>query len=267
MEFDLSGIKLSRKDVLRGLKFPTEMNEKLAEDIGIMIGDGCVLSYKYNNLTNNFISVDGNSLTDREYLLDYVFNLKLNLYNLNFKSVFKKNRNEMRIQLNSQGLVQFYTRVIGLPLGKKINIGIPSCVWENNNLIKACLRGIMDTDGSFQIKKINYPVIKLATASQKLVEDCKKAFQLIGIKTSTKTNCARIHSVTKRPYITNYLYLSGRAKFSKYMELVGFSNPNNIQRYYLWENANSTFQPRHYNRKNGPTGISTQDPLIKSQVL
>ena len=31
MKFDLSKIKLSRKDVLRGLRFPSEMNEKLAE--------------------------------------------------------------------------------------------------------------------------------------------------------------------------------------------------------------------------------------------
>ena len=51
MKFDLSEIKLSRKDVKRGLKFPSEMNEQLAEDIGIMIGDGCILSYKHNNLT------------------------------------------------------------------------------------------------------------------------------------------------------------------------------------------------------------------------
>ena len=124
MKFDLSEIKLSRKDIKRGLKFPIELNEELAEDIGIMIGDGCIGSYKNNNLTNNFISVDGNSLNDQEYLLKYVSNLKSNLYNLNFKPLFKKNRNEMRIQLNSQGLVQFYTKVIGLPLGKKINIGI-----------------------------------------------------------------------------------------------------------------------------------------------
>ncbi|MBI4452067.1 hypothetical protein HY637_01440, partial [Candidatus Woesearchaeota archaeon] len=253
MKFDLSEIKLSRKDVKRGLRFPEEMNEKLAEDIGIMIGDGCIGSYKNNNLTNNFISVDGNSLTDQDYLLRYVSNLKSNLYNLNFNSLFKKNRNEMRIQLNSQGLVQFYTKVIGLPLGKKINIGIPQCIWKNDNFIKACLRGIMDTDSSFQIKMRKYPVIKLATASQNLVDDCKKAFEIIGIETSTKTNCTSIHSVTKRPYITNYLYLSGREKFKKYMENIGFSNQNNLQRYYLWKS--NDFCPRPYNRKVGPVGF------------
>ena len=58
MKFDLSEIKLSRKDVLRGLRFPSEMSEQLAEDIGIMIGDGCISTYKSNNLTNNFNPVD-----------------------------------------------------------------------------------------------------------------------------------------------------------------------------------------------------------------
>src|SRR3989344_6780189 len=112
MKFDLSEIKLSRKDIKRGLKFPSEMNEELAEDIGIMIGDGCISVYKSNNFTNNFVSVDGHSITDKEYLLDYVANLKYNLYNLNFIPDLRRNRNEVRIRLHSQGLVEFYTKVV-----------------------------------------------------------------------------------------------------------------------------------------------------------
>lgn len=228
MKFDLSEIKLSKKDVKKGLKFPSEMNEKLAEDIGIMIGDGGVGTYKYHNLTNSIVSVDGNSLTDKEYLLKYITNLKLNLYNINFKPYFKKNRNEMRIRAYSKGLVEFYTKVIGLPLGKKTNIGIPPCVWENNLFIKACLRGIIDTDGNFQLRANNYPQIKLGVSSKKLIEDCKKSFKLLGIETSVKTDCTHIHCVTKHPYIINYLYLSGREKFAKYVKLIGFSNQNNL---------------------------------------
>ncbi|MEK6984439.1 MAG: hypothetical protein AABX33_07735 [Nanoarchaeota archaeon] len=125
MKFDLSEIKLSRKDAKRGLSFPAEMNEKLAEDIGIMIGDGCISIHEYNNLKHYFISVDGNSITDRDYLLGFVKNLKFNLYNLNFNSDFKKNRNEMRLRVYSQGLAEFYTKIIGLPAGKKEEIGIP----------------------------------------------------------------------------------------------------------------------------------------------
>ena len=261
MKFDLSDISLSRKDVKRGLKFPSEMNEKLAEDIGIMIGDGCVTFYKSNNLSNYFISVDGNSLTDREYLLKYVHDLKFGLYNLNFNAHSKKNRNEISIRIYSQGLLQFYTKLIGLPLGKKTNIGIPNCIWENENFIKACLRGIIDTDGNFQLRINNYPQIKLAVASKKLIQDCKKAFELLGIETNIKTDCTHIHNVTNRPYISNYIYLSGREKFKKYMELIGFSNSNNILRYNLWKT--DEFLPRRCIRKNsGPRGISTPDPLI-----
>ena len=75
---------------------------------------------------------------------------------------------------------------------------------------------------------------------------------------STKTNCTRIHSVTKRPYITNYLYLSGRKKFKKYMENIGFSNQNNLQRYYVWKSTD--FCPRPYNRKVGPVGFQPTTP-------
>ncbi len=265
MKFDLSEIKLSRKDVKRGLKFPLEMSEQLAEDIGIMIGDGCIMDHKYNNLHHHFISVDGNSLTDREYLLDFVRNLKFDLYNLNFGSDSKKNRNEMRIRIYSQGLVEFYTKIIGLPSGKKTNIGIPKCIWENKDFIRACLRGVIDTDGSFQLRMRNYPQIKIGVSSKKLIEDCKKAFDIFGIETNIKTDCVHIHNVTNRPYISNYLYLSGREKFKKYIELIGFSNSNNIHRYDLWKK--SEFSPRHYNRKNGPNEIRTRDLLIKSQSL
>src|SRR3989344_4250809 len=209
VKFDLSEIKLSRKDVKRGLKFPSGMNEKLAEDIGIMMGDGSIGIYKNKNLTNYAISVDGSSVTDKDYLFDYVMKLKYHIYNLNFMPDIRKNRNEIRIRLHSQGLVEFYTKIVGLPLGKKTEIGIPSCIWEDKNFISACLRGIIDTDGSFQLKASNYPVIKLAVSSKKLIEDCQRGFKMLGINTSIKTNCVHIHTVTKRPYVTNYLYLSG----------------------------------------------------------
>lgn len=266
MKFNLSEIKLSRKDLKKGLTLPTEMNEKLAEDIGIMIGDGGIGIYKYKNLTNSIVSIDGNSITDKEYLLNYVKNLKFRLYNLNFKPYFKKNRNEMRIRTYSKGLVEFYTKVIGLPLGKKTNVGIPPCVWNDNKFIKACLRGIIDTDGNFQLRINNYPQIKLGVSSKKLIEDCKRAFALLGIKTSIKTDCTHIHCITKRPYVTNYLYLSGREKFSKYIKLIGFSNPNNLLKYNLWKN--SSFRPRPYiiRKNNGPSEISTRDPMMTPNI-
>ena len=258
MEFNLSQIKLSRKDVKRGLKFPTEMNEQLAEDVGIMIGDGCIFSKKYNNFNNQFISVDGNSITDCEYLLNYVTDLKYNLFNVKFVPFFKKNKNEVRIRIYSQGLVEFYTKIIGLPLGKKLNIGIPSHIWENKRFISACLRGIVDTDGTFQLRIGNYPQIKICSSSKNLINYCQKAFGLIGIETTIKTDCIRIHSITKRPFVTNYLYLSGREKFKKYMDIIGFSNPNNILKYDLWKN--SPLLSRGYIRKNsGPKGISIQE--------
>ena len=154
----------------------------------------------------------------------------------------------MRIRIYSQGLVEFYSKIIGLPLGKKNEIKIPSCIWADKRFIRACLRGIIDTDGSFQLRIRNYPQIKLACASKRLIKDCKKAFKLVGIETSIKTDCVRIHNVTKRKFITNYLYLSGRKKISKYIKLVGFSNQNNILRLQKY--------------KGGPKGISTPDPKI-----
>jgi len=231
MKFDLSKIKLSRFDIKRSLKLPTDLNEDLAEDIGIMVGDGHIGKFKRpSNKTVDYVIVcSGNAFSDRDYVINHVKKLKLKLFSLDFPVFFAgKNSTEIRLKINSKGLLEFYTKIIGLPLNKKENIGIPRIIWKNLNFIKACLRGIVDTDFSFDIKKNNYPVLKLKTASKKLTKDCKKAFRLMGLESSIKTDCIEIHSKTKRAYKTNYLYLSGKDKIIKYINDIGFNNPRNL---------------------------------------
>ena len=232
MKLDLSKIKFSRFDVKRGLKLPAELNEKLAEDIGIMIGDGHIgKKIRPRKAVDYNIVYSGNAISDKRYALDYVRRLKWELYGLDFPVSFKgKNRTEIRLKINSKALVEFYTKIIGLPINKKKNICIPSLIWKNKNFVKACLRGIVDTDFSFCIKRNNYPVIKLGTASKKLVKDCKKAFKLIGLETNIQTDVKVIHSRTKRKHVTNYIYLNGREKFKKYIKEIGFNNPKNLMK-------------------------------------
>ncbi len=243
MKFDLSRLNFSRKDLLRGLTLPSEMNEALAEDIGIMVGDGCLHQTIRKTSTSNEIQCYGNATSDRTYYEIYVKNLKKELYNLNFSFLIKK-KNTCALIRDSKGLFEFYTTIIGLPRGRKDNIGLPIVIWSDTKFIRACLRGLIDSDGSFQIKMRNYPVVKLNFASKKLIQDCQKAFNLLGLKVSIKTDCAMIHSITKRPYITNYLYLSGHEKIEQYTQLIGFSNPKNILKLQEYKTGSLGFEPR-----------------------
>ena len=247
MKFDLTKIEKSRFDFARKLRLPTNMDEYLAEDIGIMIGDGHIGKFVRPKRAVEYpIVCSCDAVTDKDYLVNFVRPLKQKLYYLEFAvSTTGKNRREMRIKINSKGLVNFYTKLIGLPLNKKTGIGIPEFIFKRKKWLKSCLRGIVDTDFCFRVKNNGYPSIKLKTESERLVRDCKKAFRILGFETSTQTNVKEIHSTTKRAHTSNYLYLSGRAKLRKYIKKIGFRNIKNLKKIKKWAQRDSN--PRPYN--------------------
>ncbi|MAG07962.1 hypothetical protein CMO89_00660 [Candidatus Woesearchaeota archaeon] len=223
MKLDISKVNLSRFDIKRELTLPQEMSEKLAEDIGIMIGDGHIGSYILKKKEYQ-IYVSGNAYLDKDYISNHVRKLKKDLYNLAFPvSVVGRNKSEIRLKICSKGLVGFYNKIIGLPVNKKENIGIPDCIWEKKKYLTSCLRGIIDTDFSLCFKKVEkYPVMHLKTCSMRLVRDCKKALQKLGIKANSYYNILEYHKVTRNNFVTNYLYINGRKKLRKAVEEIGF---------------------------------------------
>ena len=240
MKFNLDDIQLSKNDIKMGLKLPTKLNEDLAEDIGIMIGDGHIGKWvRPKRAVEYQIIVYGNSETDKSYFIKHLIKLKSKLFGKKFKIYIRNRRKEIELRTCSKGLLEFYTKVINLPLNKKENIGIPNIMFSNKSYLNACLRGIVDTDFSFCIKKNNYPVLKLGTASKNLVLDCKKALNMVGIEVSIKTDVKEIHSKTKRPFITNYLYLSGEEKIQQYVNQIGFGHPKNIKKLIKWAHSSA----------------------------
>ncbi|MFC2136514.1 LAGLIDADG family homing endonuclease [Bacteroidota bacterium] len=195
-----------------------------------MIGDGHIgIKIRPKRAVDYIIVCSGNSVSDKNYVSRYVKRLKKLLYNLDFMcSQIGKNKSEIRLKINSKALVGFYSDIIGLPVNKKKNIGIPNLIWTNKKFLKACLRGIVDTDFSFVIRKNGYPVLKLKTESRKLVMHCQKAFRQIGIESSINLDAREVHSKTKEPFFTNYLYISGKKKVKKYVEVIGFRNERNL---------------------------------------
>ena len=148
MKLDSSKIKFSDFDVKRGLKLPSVLTEKLAEDIGIMIGDGHIgKNIRKCRAVDYQVLCSGNAVSDKDYMRNHVKNLKLDLFGLNFSVyVVGKNKSEIRLKINSKGLVDFYTKVVGLPLNKKENISIPPLIWHNKNFIRRprILRGLSE---------------------------------------------------------------------------------------------------------------------------
>ena len=117
------------------------MNKKLAEFIGIILGDG--------TLTKYFLRISLNSLDEKPYA-NYISTLCENLFGIKPSITKEKNRNLLKIELRSVRVCKFLNEILNIPYGDKINNNckIPQVIMNNDLLAQNCLRGLIDTDGS-----------------------------------------------------------------------------------------------------------------------
>jgi len=135
----LLAVKLGVK-IRKSISYPKK-SLGLAELIGIVLGDGGITDYQ--------IRITLNRNTDKEYGI-FVRNLIKELFGLPSKIIFSKNSLAFDIAVYSKSLVEFLVS-LGLIKGNKVKnrIDIPRWIKEKRLLSLRCLRGLMDTDGSF----------------------------------------------------------------------------------------------------------------------
>lgn len=148
--------------------YPGE-SEDLAEFMGIFLGDG--------GLTHFQCVIYLNSDTDQEFAY-YVQDLIIRLFNI-VPSITKSRKYKVwRVSVSSVNLVEYLTRK-GLSLGNKVLLQARVPVWVSlkPEYIKACIRGLIDTDGSFIIhkykvkgKEYSYPKISFTNRSLPLID-------------------------------------------------------------------------------------------------
>lgn len=196
-------------------------DEKLAEFIGAVLGDGNIHSYKKGKRTGTYcIRIAGDYKRDKHYH-NYLKKLSDSLFNLNTKEVIFPKRNERFLNFYSKELVEFFIKQ-GLIPGDKIKnqLTIPKWIFENDLFLRACLRGLIDTDGCIhQMSKKDSQLlrIKFTNYNFKLLADVRKAFIILGFSPS-KIICNRD------------VYLSRKSDIEKYLREIGFSNEKHIKR-------------------------------------
>jgi hypothetical protein len=119
-----------------------KLSEDLAEFIGIHLGDGTMTKY--------FIRISGDYRCDIPYF-KYISNLIFKLFGIR-PQIFKDPRpiNTGYVLLRSKAVCSFLNEKYGIPFGDKIKsrAHIPHKILEDERLSFACLRGLVDTDGS-----------------------------------------------------------------------------------------------------------------------
>lgn len=189
---------------------------KLAEFIGIMMGDGGMSKYQ--------ATITLHHTDDREYIefvsqhIERLFLIKPRVYHYPLDSVFD-------LTVSRLNLVQ-YLHSLGLPIGNKVKqqFDIPEWIKVNKSFSRACVRGLVDTDGSifthsYKVNGKRYYYKKLAFCSR------SKPLQ---------------HSVAQilsdfgmRPRISGYdVRLESIEDMKKYFSVIGSHNPKHLKRYF-----------------------------------
>ena len=113
-----------------------EYNEKLAELVGILLGDGHISKYQ--------TSITLNSIADKDYL-PYVLDLAESLFSQAKTSIiYRRSSRAIDIRINSIKVADFFHEMGIRPNNKKI----PEWIYSRKEFRKACVRGLVDTEGS-----------------------------------------------------------------------------------------------------------------------
>ncbi len=188
---------------------------ELAEFIGIMLGDGGMSAYQ--------VSVTLHSIDDLEYG-KFVATLMQKLFGVAPSVYMRKNMLAYNIVLARKKAVE-YLCSLGLVTGNKVlqQIRIPAWILENEAFSLACLRGLMDTDGSVYLhqykvsgKQYKYKKLCFSSASAPLRNDVQLILHRFGSAATCSGTNVRIDAVKD---------------VQRYMRVIGSHNPKHLKRY------------------------------------
>jgi len=192
---------------------------KLAEFIGIILGDG--------HVDKNEIEITLEHPAELEYA-KYIQNLAYSLFGYKTK-IRPKHPNAIRIRIYSRKIVREIQN-LGLPSGDKIKnrADIPDFIKQDKNLLKYCVRGLVDTDGGFFFKQRGYHrlIIEFKSLSPQIINSFADAVKALGFtpsKSGGKGACVRIQNQEE---VANYIQTirTSNNKIIKKISKLGFSN-------------------------------------------
>lgn len=236
MEFDLSKIKFSNSDLKNNICIPKRLTPKLAEFIGVVIGDGHVGCYKNRigkpTYTHYEIRISGN-IKDYSYYSGYVNNLTYELFNIRFELRKHKSEKSVTLSKDSKALFYFLSECVNIPK-RKDNIRVPKQIRNGSLSIKSSfLRGLADADFTFTLKNKEgkiYPVVQGSSKSKALITDVCLLLEELNLKYSTFLEKS-YYKKRQKLYAVHRIYLNGNNNVEEWFSKVGFSNLRHIIRF------------------------------------
>lgn len=196
-----------------------KLSPNMAELIGAIIGDGNI--YK-----NRYVEISGDKVLDSDYFKWKLLPIVVN--ELSYTPRIRTGSFGIHLRINNKKFTIFLNNLgIQSGKGKAYDVLIPKLISQNWKLSKACIRGIIDTDGclSFDKRKVYktpYPRIILHIRNRGLSLQLYRLFKANGFKATLSkqmTPWGEAHTV----------YLNGKTQVLKYIKEIGFSNNRHLK--------------------------------------
>lgn len=215
----LNSIKTHNKNntgfkILKIITLPGH-SARLAELIGIFMGDGHIGLYQ--------VSVVTNSETDFQHAL-FVKALIEDLFKVQVSLSNRREKKACEIVVSSKSVCHFFVSQ-GIPQGNKITLGLRIPDWIPKKILyrKAFIRGLFDTDGcvyldTHRYRKKVYKNLGMAFANQSLplLSFFKETLELLGFHPTQKTKFR--------------VFLRRREDIRRYFNLIGSSNEKHLMK-------------------------------------
>jgi hypothetical protein len=200
--------------VRKEIKYPPRSSE-LAELIGIILGDGGLSG-------NHQLVISFNNKTDKKYSA-FLGKILTRLFSISYYVHPRKNCNGADIIVSSSNLIDFLLKQ-GLNVGNKVKnqVDVPGWICDKATYQKACVRGLIDTDGSFYCHRYNsngkdYNYLKLCftNRSKPLLNSVFRILKKFGFE-------AYLHG--------DQVFIYSKLGIKKYFEKIGTHNPKHLNK-------------------------------------
>ncbi|MFH1472891.1 MAG: LAGLIDADG family homing endonuclease [bacterium] len=199
--------------------FP-EHSTRLAEFIGILLGDG--------SITARQVVITLHKVDDKKYA-NYTARLAAKLFSLEVRPKERKKTN-VNIVVLSRTLIVRFLNSMGLETGSKIRnqTGVPDWIKNNTGYRKMCLRGLFDTDGCFYVDK---HVIKDKTYENAGMNFTNRSIPLLNFFKTTLDEMGFLPTQSSKYSIT----LRKEADIVRYFREIGSSNPKHSDKFKSYQ--------------------------------
>jgi len=203
--------------------------KKIAEFVGIMLGDGSIGIY--NTRAGNKIKVHRTikvSLDSRNKgYTNYVFNLLKDVLRVEPKILYKKNENAVDISTHRKDRLDYVLNVIQLRLSPKWERMIIPEKYAKGNLGLQVLKGLFDTDGHLSVFKNNgiiYLRIEIRLCPSPAQNQINKILDEFRFR----------YKVQNLERGKTRIRISGKSQLKKWFDLVGAANPIHLNKAKLF---------------------------------